>query len=64
MNPDPDQSIWDSELEPLAIAIYRALNSLGSEASWPVEPASVQARYLAAARDARAHVTNTNSQEN
>lgn len=62
MNEDPGKSIWDSELEALAIVIYRALNSLASEASWPIEPASVQAAYLDAALAARTHL-NTTAQE-
>ncbi|MFC4128861.1 hypothetical protein [Nocardia rhizosphaerae] len=54
MNPDRvEESTWDPELERLALAIYCALNSLGSKSSWLNEPNSVQVRYLAAARDAR-----------
>ncbi|WP_043654470.1 hypothetical protein [Nocardia thailandica] len=64
MKPDHfEESIWDPELERLALAIYCALNSLGSQASWLAEPNSVQARYLAAALAARNHLTDADTEK-
>ncbi len=64
MNPDHfEESTWDPELERLALVIYCALNSLGSKASWLIEPNSVQASYLAAALAARNHMVSTTAQE-
>ncbi len=63
MKPTPDQSIWDSELEALAIVLYRAINRHGRDTTWKQEPHFVQSTYMQAALAARTHMTNT-TQEN
>ncbi len=59
MKEEPGQSIWNSELEPLAIVIYRAIHPTGTDDTWAQEPTFVQAAYLDAALAARNHLTTS-----
>ena len=56
MRPIPGESIWDTELEELAVVIYRGFNVLATDDSWEQEPIAVQSNYLDAALAARAHL--------
>lgn len=56
MRPTPGASIWDTELEELAIVIYRGFNVLAGDDSWAQESFAVQSNYLDAALAARSHL--------